>query len=228
MSKVKNILCINRSLVARSVGITLLNTILSIAPALAGQYEALCGGSNCTILITPTEITSPFGNIPVKRVTYWGGSGEAKTAVGTGIATTVLLGPIGLLGFFAKKHEYNFTVNGFDASGKQVSMQFEFRNDKPAKMLMQELAGVTGLGLGQTRTAEEIKAAESKPAESLGALSPATINIGPVGSTVVSSPEKKAGTNCWSTYLESNPAMKKWVESNPSQAIQNKKRFSDC
>ena len=198
-------------------------------PAFAGQYEALCGGSNCTIVVTPNEVTSPFGSIPVKRVTYWGGSGDAKTSVGTGVATTVIFGPIGLLGFLAKSHQYNFTINGFDASGKQVSMQFEFKNEKPAKILMQELPGVTGLGLGQTRTIDDIKAAESKGTDSPGILTQTPTNIGPVGSRASVPLEKpKADSNCWSTYLDNNPAMKKWAESNPGQAGQNKKRFNDC
>lgn len=211
-----------------AAGLALLNGGV-LQPAFAGQYEALCGGSNCTIVVTPNEVTSPFGSIPAKRVTYWGGGGEAKTSVGTGVATTVIFGPIGLLGFLAKSHEYNFTVNGFDASGKQVSMQFEFKNDKPAKMLMQELAAVTGLGLGQTRTVDDIKAAESRGQEGPGVLPQAPANIGPIGGhSAIPLDKPKAGPKCWSTYLENNPAMKKWAESNPGQAAQNKKRFDDC
>jgi hypothetical protein len=76
------------------------------------------------------------------------------------VVTTVLFGGIGLLGFLAKNHQYSFTINGFDAAGREVSMQFEFRNDKPVKRLVNEMAAITGLGMGQTRTVEEIKAAE--------------------------------------------------------------------
>ena len=35
-------------------------------------------------------------------------------------------------------------------------------------------------------------------------------------------------TNCWSAYLENNPAMQQWAEANPAMAAQNKKRFDDC
>lgn len=218
----------SRYFAVSAAGLTLLNGG-ALQPAFAGQYEALCGGSNCTIVVTPTEVISPFGSIPAKRVTYWGGSGDAKTSVGTGVATTVILGPIGLLGFLAKTHQYNFTINGFDASGKQVSMQFEFKNDKPAKKLMQELPGVTGLGLGQTRTVDEIKAAESRGQDGPGVLTQAPTNIGPIGSpTAIPIDKSKVDSNCWSTYLDNNPEMKKWAESNPGQASQNKKRFNDC
>jgi hypothetical protein len=196
----------------------------------AGQYEALCGGTKCTVIVSPSEISSPFGAIPSKRVTYWGNSGESKTSVGTGVATTILFGGIGLLGFLAKNHQYNFTVNGFDASGKSVSMAFEFKNDKPAKLLMQEMVAVTGLGMGQTRTAEEIKANESGISEALGPMKQQSSGLGSTTLESLSSDRNSPAKtkNCWSTYLENNPAMKQWAEKNPAQAAQNKKRFGDC
>lgn len=143
--------------------------------AKASQFEALCGGVKCTIIVNQSEIISPYGTVPVSRVSYWGNTGESKTSVGTGVATTILFGGIGLLGFLAKNHSYNFYINGFDASGKKLSMEFAFKNDKPAKLLMQELGMYTGLGMGQTRTIEEIQAAESgKP------VSPGPLKASPV------------------------------------------------
>ena len=136
-------------------------------PVDAGQYEALCGGSKCTVIVSSTDISSLYGRIPSKRVTYWSKTGESKTSIRTGVATTLLLGGVGLLGFLAKNHQYNFTVNGFDASGKAVAMQFEFKNDKPAKLLMQEMVAVTGLSMGQSRTIDEIKAAEGSDQQGL-------------------------------------------------------------
>jgi len=203
----------------------LLNGWAFLPSAMAGQYEALCGGTKCTVIVTPGEISSPFGSIPSKRVTYWGNSGETKTSVGTGVATTILFGGIGLLGFLAKNHQYNFTVNGFDAAGKQVSMQFEFKNDKPAKLLVSEMVAVTGLGMGQTRTAEEIKAAESGVQEGPGVMQVRPASIGALGSQVS---ESTPGRNCWSAYLKGNPAMEQWAKANPDQALQSKKRFEDC
>jgi len=206
-----------------------LGSVNSWSSAQAAQYEALCGGTNCSVIVTATEIRSPFGSIPSGRVTYWGNSGETKTSVGTGVATTILFGGIGLLGFLAKNHQYNFTVNGFDAEGKPVSMQFEFKNDKPAKLLMQELVAVTGLGMGQTRSVEEIKAAESGVTMSPGELTPQNpaAGLSVLGSKAGMAPAS-AKKNCWSTYLESNPAMQQWANANPGQAAQNRKRFDDC
>lgn len=200
-------------------------------PVQAAQYDAICGGIKCSILVSPSEISSPFGRIPSKRVTFWSNAGESRTSIGTGVATTILFGGIGLLGFLAKNHQYNFTINGFDANGNPVSMQFEFKNDKPAKLLMQEMTAVTGLGMGQTRTVDDIVASEQRiqagpgamPSQSPGRLAPTT--------TSSASPLPLSSTdsrNCWTTYLNKNPAMKKWAESNPSQALQNKKRFDDC
>jgi hypothetical protein len=144
-------------------------------PVKAGQFEALCGGVKCSIVVNQTEITSPFGTIPASRVSYWGNTGESKTSVGTGVATTILFGGVGLLGFLAKTHNYNFYINGFDASGKKLFMEFSFKNDKPAKLLMQELRMYTGLGMGQTRTIEEIQAAESGKPVSPGPLQAAPV-----------------------------------------------------
>ena len=37
-----------------------------------------------------------------------------------------------------------------------------------------------------------------------------------------------SGANCWSKYLNKNPAMKQWADANPAMAAQNQKRFDDC
>ena len=201
-------------------------TAVTPAAAWAGTYAALCGGINCTVSITPEAIKSSYGEIPPSRVTYWGSTGESKTSIGTGVATTILFGGIGLLGFLAKTHQYNFTINGFDADGKKASMQIEFKNDKPAKQLMGELTAFTGLGMGQTRTAEEILAAESgaeATLQSLGKSKEATI-LGPKALNTAT----EAKRNCWSAYINKNPEMLNWANTNPLQATQNKKRFDDC
>ena len=44
-------------------------------------------------------------------------------------------------------------------------MQFSFKNDKPAKRLINELQITTQLGMGQTRTAKEIRDRQSKDKE---------------------------------------------------------------
>ena len=199
------------------------------ALSLAGSYQALCAGTKCTVIVGPDTISSPYGSIPTNRVTNWGGGGDTSTQVGTGVATTVLFGPIGLLGFLAKKHDFNFVINGYDSDGKKASISLQFKNDKPAKRFVVEMQQVTQLGMGQTRSAKEIMAAESNAStvstgtlEGDAQLQEANLNNGNADLT------PKANTNCWSKYLDQNPAMKDWAEANPGMAEQNKKRFDDC
>ena len=181
------------------------------ALSLAGSYQALCAGTKCTVVVGPDNISSPYGSIPTNRVTNWGGGGDTSTQVGTGVATTVLFGPIGLLGFLAKKHDFNFVVNGYDADGKKASISLQFKNDKPAKRFINEMQQVTQLGMGQTRSAKEILAAESEAS----ALSTGTLegdaqlqeqNLNNNADLTASS-----NANCWSNYLDQNPAMKEWA-----------------
>ena len=147
--------------------------------ARASTFQALCGGAKCSILVTPDEISWPYGSMPISRVTYWGNTGESKTSIVTGVTTTILFGAVGLLGFLKKDHNYNFFVNGYDATGKKVAMQFAFKNDKPVRLMAQELMAYTGLGMGQTRTIEEIKAAESGRPLTLGSPVQAEDYLGP-------------------------------------------------
>lgn len=131
--------------------------------ASASTFAALCeGGMSCSVALTASGVSGPMGTIPPGRVTYWGGGGESSTQVGTGIATTIIFGPIGALGFLAKKHKYAFTITGFDENGKQIVMQVGFVNKNSANRFMQEMPAITGLGMNQTRTISEIKESESR------------------------------------------------------------------
>jgi hypothetical protein len=74
-------------------------------PALAGVYEALCtGASECTVTLANGQIGTSGLVIQREQVLSLsqGGSGT-KTDVGMGVATTVLFGLPGLIGFAAKK-----------------------------------------------------------------------------------------------------------------------------
>ena len=117
----------------------------------------MCGETKCTVNINGRQINTPLGSIPAKRVTQWGLTGKSKTNISTGVWTTVLFGPIGLLGFTAKHSDYNFLVNGYNKQGDKTSLQFKFKNNKPVESLMQEMPMVTGIGMGEIRTALEIK-----------------------------------------------------------------------
>ena len=195
-------------------------------PTLAGSYQALCGGAKCTINVGADQISSPYGSIPTNRVTNWGGGGDSSTQVGTGVATTILFGPIGLLGFLAKNHDFNFLINGYDLEGRKMSIQLQFKNDKPAKRFINEMQMVTQLGMGQTRSASEIM---NNEANDRSGISTGTLEGDAAKETVgAGAKSKDSQANCWSAYLDNNPAMKEWAEANPGMAKQNQRKFDAC
>ena len=201
----------------------LATSAFNLLPAFAGSYQALCGGSKCTVNVNSEFISSPYGSIPVSRVTSWGGGGDSSTSVGTGVATTILFGGIGLLGFLAKNHDYQFTINGYDVDGRKTSMQIQFKNSKPAKRFMNEIPVVTGLGMGQRRTAAEIRAIESGQ----------VIEPGPMNRDRSLYPKKEnrcavvlSEYDCnYDLYLEANPSIKVWAEANPDLAKKERIRL---
>ena len=144
------------------VGIASISTLLFMPNANAGAYQALCGGTKCIINISSKEITSPFGSIPLTRITNWSGGGDTSKMYGKSLATSVVFAPFDLLGLVPKRHDYNFIVNGYDATGLKTSIQIQFLNDAPAKQFVAEMASVTDLGMGQERSATEIKMIESR------------------------------------------------------------------
>ena len=135
--------------------------MFSPASALAASYEALCGGTECTVNVSSVGIRSPQDSIPPSRISYWSINGQSSTAVGVGVATTILFGPLGLLGFLAKNEDYNFTVDGYDTEGRRVAMQFKFKKKEPAKNITEEIMRISGLAMGRQRSIEEIQAIES-------------------------------------------------------------------
>ena len=215
---------------------------LSPVSALAARYDALCGGAGCSIGVTAEGISAQGTTIPAHRVTSWSMGGNSETDVTTGVITTFVFGLPGLLGFGAKKHDYNFNVSGYDENGKKTHISFQFINDKPVRRLAAQLPGITGLGVNQNRTLEEIVAFEegkAQPQTQLGRVASAEPSgLGRLGIGGPSLPDNKLSLgrvgevatpkNCWSTYLSDNPAMAQWAEANPALAEQNKKRFDAC
>ena len=118
----------------------------------------------CRVLIqiTGEEITSPEVSIPITRVTSWVKSGYSNRRVNTGVTTTILFGPLGALGFLSKKHRYSFIIKGFDANGKQATVQVDLFKKPDIERITQELLLVTGLNMGEKRSIEEIRRLESE------------------------------------------------------------------
>ena len=195
--------------------------------ASAGSYQALCGGSKCTVNISSQGIKSIQGTIPPSRISYWTVNGESSTSVGTGVATTILFGGIGLLGFLAKNHDFDFAIDGYDSDGKKVDMQFKFVNNKPVKRLTNELRRVSGLSMGRQRTIAEIQAIESGDAP-LNALAnsamPALANSN--RQTSVDCGRVLQSYKCnYEAYLDANPSVKAWADANPDLAAKERIRL---
>ena len=114
------------------------------------------------IEITGEEIISPEVTIPVTRVTSWIKSGYSNRRVNTGVTTTIIFGPLGALGFLSKKHRYSFIVKGFDADGKQATIQVDLFKKPDVERITQELLLITGLTMGEKRSIEKIRKLESE------------------------------------------------------------------
>ena len=156
-------------------------------------------------------ISGPGGFIPSELVSKWtvgtdssyhGGKGVAGGLGGAtagAIGGGLLLGPIGLLGGLiggamagsgaGKEFEGYFTVVGYNKEGEKISNSFRFINKKPANRLRSALPAITGLSMGEERTAQELEVAyanfiQGKPASTDGL--PARLGVGakPVNKTI--------------------------------------------
>ena len=201
--------------------------------AVAGTYEALCGTSECTIVLSAESITTPYGIIPTTRVANWGGTGSSSQDLVLGAAATYVLGPVGLVGFLAKTHDYNYLITGYDQLGNRTSVQIKFQNSVPAKKFVQEMVEVTGLGMGQTRTASDIKALEKRVAvEGIGAIRRPGLSLdeeyAKERGVSLSPSQSSSRSKCWSSYLAENPSISKWAEANPVQSQSLRLKYDDC
>ena len=147
--------------------------------------------------------------------------------MGTGVATTILFGGIGLLGFLAKNHDYDFTVDGYDAEGRKVAMQFKFKNNKPVKELTSELYRISGLAMGRQRTIAEIQAIESgeAPLNAMAStIEPALANTNKTKELDCGRVLKDYECN-YDAYLDANPSVKAWADANPELAAKERTRL---
>ena len=118
------------------------------------------------IEITGEEISSPEVSIPITRVTSWVKSGYSNRRVNTGVTTTIIFGPLGALGFLSKKHRYSFIVKGFNADGRQATIQIDLFKKPDIERLTQELLLITGLTMGEKRSIEKIRKLEREGCDS--------------------------------------------------------------
>ena len=183
----------------------------------AGIYQALCeGGSECTVTLSNGKLITPGSTIPKERILSWsqGGSGT-KTDVGIGVASVVMFGLPGIIGFGAKKHDYLYSVDYVTDTGNVQVSSIQFKNNTPANQFMMELMGMTGLTAGeQNKTLsaeiEKIKAESAEKAR-IAALDCASV-LKPYGCS-------------YSKYLESNPGPKAWATKFPQMVPAEKAKL---
>ena len=111
-------------------------------PVNADEYEAICNARECLVKVNEDFISTPYGSIKSSRMTSW---------------PMVLDTQPRMLGFLGEKEMYTFNLNGYDQYGKKKSLNIHFLNDKPAKKFIREIEMVSGLGLGQRRSAKQIR-----------------------------------------------------------------------
>ena len=192
--------------------------ILSLQnPVIAANYSAICsGGTECSVLLGVGKISMPGLTINRDKVLSWsqGGSGT-KTDVGIGVASVVMFGLPGLIGFGAKKHDYLYSINYVDEAGNTQATTVGFKNNVPANQFMSELMGMTGLSMGETNKSlqEQIDGLQAAAAEKarLAALQCA--------------PALKACKCSWSQYLEANASVRAWAQKYPQMATAEKTRL---
>lgn len=195
-----------------AAGVLLLGT-----PGMAGVYQALCaGGAECTVTLANGQIVLPNESISKEQVLSWsqGGSGT-KTDVGMGVATTVLFGLPGLIGFGAKKHDYTFSISHVDASGNTQVSSIGFKNDRPANQFMMEIMGMTGLSMGQVNQSLQARIDEIKAQ----AAEKARIEALDCGRVL------KAYSCSWNAYQAANPAVQIWAKKYPELVPAEKARL---
>jgi len=162
-------------------------------PAFAGEYDAICAGVRCRLILDGKGFAGPAGFIPTHRIAQWyNGGGEERNVAASAVGATggavggvvlgaiatcwsIILCPIGLIGGgiaggmggsrVGKSADFYFTVIGYNQSGTKVTQSFNFLNKKPAARMMQELPAISGLGMGELRSVEEIRAGDTRAAE---------------------------------------------------------------
>ena len=189
------------------------------APVLATSFQALCGGSPCTIVLDQRGIAGPVGFIPAAGISRWVTTGAGGDPPGLGevvgastmntmksaaafVVPVYITAPLGLLGGLLRGAGANrdgedgprrFLVVGQDRDRRTIEHQFEFVNQKPARQVRIALAMVSGLAMGETR----------RPAD----------QPLPLAGTAAS----PSGSGDWPAYLQDR-GLVEWAASNPQLA----------
>ena len=159
---------------------------------------------------------------------------SAAYAAPLAMGSTYVAAPVGLVsglvrGMFSgfrsgNSADLSFNVVGYDPSGQKITHQFRFVNPKPAGRLRAALPLVSGLAMGQTRSLDALRLADTTagthsllPAR-LDAIDPAAAPF-PDPSSVSAPAPAKATAGGWERYLQDR-GLVDWAVANPHLADQ--------
>lgn len=191
--------------------------------AKAGMYQALCaGGGQCTVTLLNGQIGIPGTVINSEDVLSWsqGGSGS-KTDIGMGVGSVVLFGLPGIIGFGAKKHDYQYFINYVDKAGNGQMATVQFKNSVPANQFMMEMMGMTGLSMGELNKSAHARLKRNQSATAEQNEDPKDTSQGSSGCA----PALKAYKCSWTKYVDANPSAKRWAAANPQLVGAEKARL---
>ena len=142
-----------------------------------------------------------------------------------------------------KEFEGYFTVVGYNKVGEKISNSFRFINKKPANRLRTALPAVTGLSMGEERTAEELEVAYAAYSQGKATSTDGLpARLGMNGAVVSATPTKTArkttapsftaqkpssrsnGAKTWEAYLNERNLVA-WAEANPEVAAQLRQKL---
>ena len=216
----------------------LILTLAVAAPAQAQweTFDALCGSSRtkCQVKFDGEKMTMPGVVIYAEDVVAWNMSDKTTQRC--------YHGWFGAKSCYSPNEDQRFFIKYMGDDGTRKLVQIAFLNHKPARSFINMMglwSGPESENLRTTITADKRTAAKDpgtvKPFEDV-TTSPNAQNKGAHNLGQGSVPAKRYRKTpkpqlkaCWSVYLEANPSMKVWADSNPEAAEKVKaKKYDDC
>lgn len=212
---------------------------LAVAAPVHAQWEtfdALCGSSRskCQVKFDGEKMSMPGVVIYAEDVVGWNMSNNTTQRC--------YHGWFGAKSCYSPNEDQRFFIKYMGDDGSRQLVQVAFINHKPARSFINMMSLWSGLeseNLQSTVTADKRTASKdpdsvqpfedvttSPNAKSKGAHNLGQGSIPAKRYRKASQPQPKA---CWSAYLEANPSMSVWADTNPEAAEKVKsKKYADC
>ena len=218
---------------------TALAALIFIAAPAQAQWEtfdALCGSSRskCQVKFDGEKMSMPGVVIYAEDVVAWNMSDNTTQRC--------YHGWFGAKSCYSPNEDQRFLIKYMGDDGTRQLVQVAFINHKPARSFINMMGLWSGLeseNLRLTVSADKRTAAKDpnsvQPFEDVttspNARSKGADNLGQgsIPAKRYRKSSKPQPKTCWSAYLESNPTMSAWADSNPEAAAKVKaKHYSDC